>query len=109
MQEEAAGGDLCDREESAEARHAAQMPQGRRRGKAAEQAPSPPQGLRHSHIEGRRRAPPPPPARRSRVAGRADSGEARAGWGALPRGASSTIIPTAFRSDSLAISLSMLS
>jgi hypothetical protein len=33
----------------------------------------------------------PPPARRSRVVGRADSGEARAGWGVLPRGASSTI------------------
>src|SRR5215217_6417608 len=31
----------------------------------------------------------PPLAKR--VAGRADSGEARAGWGVLPRGASSTI------------------
>ena len=49
-----------------------------------------PNGLRHSHIEGRRRAPPFPPLAK-RVAGRADSGEARAGWGALPPGASSTI------------------
>ena len=46
--------------------------------------------LRHSHIAGRRRHFLPPPLAK-RVAGRADLGEARAGWGVLPRDASSTI------------------
>jgi hypothetical protein len=41
-----------------------------------------PPGLGHSHNEKAHFL--PPPARRSRVAGRADSGKARAGWGVLP-------------------------
>ena len=48
-------------------------------------------GLSDSHIEGRRRAPPPSPRSRSEWRGGPNSGGARAGWGALPRGASSTI------------------
>ena len=66
------------------------MPRTSRKPRGSLETPSPPRATAFTH-EGRRRAPPPSPRSRSEWRGGRLGALPRAGWGALPRGASLTI------------------